>query len=790
MFSVDDGDMNFVVRSVFRMKRGRFFIAMVGILGFLFQSCLGFSPIDSLNFTGRVTDVQGNPLKAVAVSNGFDVVETDENGEFKIYKRSRANFVYITTPSGYRVNPFYQAISKESDVYNFELTEYGAKSNEAVNFLHITDTETASAGYWLDSLKGYVTANKPDFIIHTGDICYKDGMAYHSESVNAKAFGVPVYYAIGNHDLIDYGKTGESFYEENFGPVYYSFNSGGVHFIVTPMLSGDARPSYSKGQVAAWLKRDLSLISKETPIIIFNHDLYTFGDDFSYGNSSLSEYNLIAWAYGHWHINYFKEHGDSGVVSWTTAPPKGGIDHSPAKFRVVTTTPEGVISQEERYPFFNKYIELPALGKAVLYNTASDPEIIKYTPIVGGVDGSPLEMVQRSPLFWETRSPVPSGTTGANIRVIYQDGSIGEKRIDGFPQGLNWIANIGNEVFLNRPIVSGNDLYVASQDDSGKKEHRVVSIDIASGNENWTYATRQSVRNEMVLTGGRLGVADADSNIYILDAATGAVNHLVDSEMNGLAQNMTSTIERDGILYGGFSESLKAVNMESGEVLWRNRAWDGGEGTVTSLAIVGDNLLAGAFWRSFYAMNLKTGRLSWKKDFSGLGPAPIEDGGNVVLVHGEVLYTLNPKNGKVISEYPVEFAYQVAGSLAKATVNGLEAYIAPTTGDGIVALSKVDGSTLWNFKSGDALIFTSPYTAKGDEPLATVDNRPLVIGNSVYFGASDGFVYRVNLETGVFIEKWSLGSPIMASLTYSEAKNTIFVADFGGSIWSIPVASN
>ena len=65
--------------------------------------------------------------------------------------------------------------------------------------------------------------------------------------------GIPVYYCLGNHDLLK-GEYGEKMFEDLFGPVYYSFESGNIHFVVTPMLRGDHKPGFTKEDVGQDMK--------------------------------------------------------------------------------------------------------------------------------------------------------------------------------------------------------------------------------------------------------------------------------------------------------------------------------------------------------------------------------------------------------------------------------------------------------------------------------------------------------------------------------------------------------
>ena len=82
-------------------------------------------------------------------------------------------------------------------------------------------------------------------MIHTGDICYEKGLKEHIGLLNGKTAGVPVFYCIGNHDLVK-GKYGEELFESIYGPSYYSFDVAGTHYVVTPMAGGDHKPGYTK----------------------------------------------------------------------------------------------------------------------------------------------------------------------------------------------------------------------------------------------------------------------------------------------------------------------------------------------------------------------------------------------------------------------------------------------------------------------------------------------------------------------------------------------------------------
>ncbi|MCC8155026.1 MAG: metallophosphoesterase, partial [Tannerellaceae bacterium] len=245
-------------------------------------------------------------LQNVTVSDGLHVVLTDKHGQFVLPGHDREKFLFITTPSGYTtVGNYYHRIDGKEKEYNFPLKTWtqGLKKDGAHSFIQITDTEIFNTGDhedWVGNLRKYAANEQTTFIIHTGDICYENGLKEHIRLMNSENMSCPVYYGIGNHDLVA-GEYGEQLFESLYGPVWYSFEVGNTHYVMTPMPYGDHRPSYTLDEVAAWLKNDLAQVSPDKSIIVFNHDLLPLE------KLGLEDAHVKAWLYGHWHINYMKK---------------------------------------------------------------------------------------------------------------------------------------------------------------------------------------------------------------------------------------------------------------------------------------------------------------------------------------------------------------------------------------------------------------------------------------------------------------------------------------------------
>jgi len=270
-------------------------------------------------------------IPGALVSDGLEIVKTDRQGKFSLPKNPKARFITLTTPSGYEhTTAFYR--KPDSGDLTFGLRK--AKSTSG-RFIQVTDMHAERLDDWAGNLKQYVRNNGLDFIVLTGDFARKYGMDLYSLEVNTSTMGTRVVYTVGNHDLVD-GDYGEQYFESKFGPVYYSFDIGNTHFIVTPMLKGDSRPSYDKQQVLEWLQKDIGMQPAGKPLVIFNHDNWLRDEacTISAGDVSVDfkSYNLKAFIYGHVH-DQFTTRFDCGIRLYTTSTAdKGGA--TPLPFRL------------------------------------------------------------------------------------------------------------------------------------------------------------------------------------------------------------------------------------------------------------------------------------------------------------------------------------------------------------------------------------------------------------------------------------------------------------------------
>jgi 3',5'-cyclic AMP phosphodiesterase CpdA len=192
---------------------------------------------------------------------------------------------------------------------------------------------------------------KPAFMIHTGDVTHlsKDE-EFDTADQLIKEAGLPVFYAPGEHDVIDEarGKAYLARYGKNAkGAGWQSFDHNGVHYIglVNVMdLKAGGMGNLGSEQLA-WLEKDVAGLSASTPIVVFAHiPLWTVYPEWGWGTEDgakaltmLKKFGSLTVLNGHIHQIMQKVEGN---VAFHTArstafpQPVPGTAPSPGPMKV------------------------------------------------------------------------------------------------------------------------------------------------------------------------------------------------------------------------------------------------------------------------------------------------------------------------------------------------------------------------------------------------------------------------------------------------------------------------
>ena len=826
-------------------------IYMNRFLNIILLNCLAFSA--SAAYTGHVfvdsnkngvKDRGEKPLSGVCVSDGLHVVKTGADGSFSLPGHERERFIFITTPSGYKTdNRHYIRLESARSQYDFGLQPYqgGIRKDGSHKYVHLSDTEifnTSNHEDWTEDIRDYARNEEVAFIIHTGDICYEKGLQSHIKLMNTDNMDCPMFYCIGNHDLVK-GKYGEELFESIYGPVYYSFDVGSTHYIVTPMLGGDHQPGYRKEDVYRWLKNDLAQVSAGKAVVVFNHDLLTSSDTFIYGISdqeqiNLNEHNLKAWVYGHWHINHMKKQGQVYAVSTATLD-KGGIDHSTSAFRVMHVDAKGDFTSELRYTYLDKQVKIAVPQEGMLpvsesgtlplvvnlYSTVSPAIKVTYSCFMDGKTLStdrPLK--QATDWSWTADMPLAGWHEGERIHVEvtahFKNGEIAKSYSDFIyqptsaevscgenwtnllgnaqhaasplpawkaPLQLAWVKNVEANIYMTSPIVYEGKLFIASVDENLEGKAHLYAMDVRSGRLLWKYPLRNSVKNTIVVDNGRVMAQDVEGCLYAVDVETGKLSWEKQLPVNHLPALIEGLVVSDGIVYAGTGKGLCAVRVEDGTELWRNNEWSQGEGTTSTFSVSRNMLIASSQWNALFGNDLETGRLMWKADGNGL-----RFRASSVAVYGDLLYLisdnfffiLDATTGRVVVRKKLPMSVDVTSTPLLTD----KEILFGSVNEGLVALDRETLDVKWTFKTKESLIYTAPYTRK---PVTTIETSPVCVGDLVYVGASDGTLYGINRHDGNLVWQHASGAPRFASLAVSG--NALFAVDFGGNVYAF-VAGN
>jgi hypothetical protein len=252
------------------------------------QGPITVSVFEDRNANG-IRDAGERPLAAIAVSNQNDVVATNAAGEAPI-PRGSTGVIFVSVPDNYRsVGPFWR--SSSASTISFALAPAPAPRN--FTFVHASDTHVEQRV--VDRMRRFRSMTdsiKPAFAIITGDLI-RDAMS-QTDAISrgyfdlfvteAKAFRTPLWVVPGNHDhfgiIRSRSKASPSdpmydrgMYRSYFGPDFYSFTYGGVHFIGLNTLAVDDSAYYGlvDSVQLAWIQRDLKLVPASMPIVTFNH---------------------------------------------------------------------------------------------------------------------------------------------------------------------------------------------------------------------------------------------------------------------------------------------------------------------------------------------------------------------------------------------------------------------------------------------------------------------------------------------------------------------------------------
>jgi hypothetical protein len=245
------------------------------------------------------------PVADVRVSNGRDIVRTDSQGRYSL-SVDEDTIIFVIKPKGWRTplskdmlpqfyyihKPAGSPASKHAGVeptgslpesVDFPLYPQDEPEKfKAVFFGDPQPRDLKEVEYVYHDVVEQLIGTDASFGVTLGDIAFNNLDTLEPQNRGIAMIGIPWYNVIGNHDL-NFESPDDHHSDETFhriyGPNYYSFDYGNVHFIALddiewerpdPKVKGKYTPGLDDEQMD-FVRNDLAQIPPDQMVVLMMH---------------------------------------------------------------------------------------------------------------------------------------------------------------------------------------------------------------------------------------------------------------------------------------------------------------------------------------------------------------------------------------------------------------------------------------------------------------------------------------------------------------------------------------
>lgn len=695
------------------------------------------------------------------------------------------------------------AFNRSTDVLTF-CVEYGTVGT--FEFAHISDIHELIGS---DNFKAIINeinnSVKPAFTVITGDITDHGTPTQYNKYVEDVALlNGPVYTGVGNHDVRWWTSNGKNDFKDRIGPLYYSFNYGGVHFVMLDStVTYELDEKFSKAQLS-WLAEDLKNISPDTPVIIFAHHPFKMYNNVT-GKKELIDivknHNVVAFLAGHQH--YWEYTVEDGILWAYITYVK---DNSAQEYATVKITPNKLYIYQRKASDGSKTLWLTAPmtnnRKATMSITdvtvQSNGDVNVSVQINKAPDGvstvqaridnyGPWTTLTRNGDMWsgtisikDYSPPIPYGKHFVGIQMTDELGNTWKEYKEYEWKGglveTKWIFETG-DMIQSSPTYFNGTVYVGSED--GK----IYAINDSDGTLKWSYTTEGPIISKPAIYDGTTKdlviVGSHDKNIYALNAETGALEW---SYTTGGSVISDPLIDNGVVYFGSGDMFIYALDATTGTLKWKYKT----DGLMRQRPIVYNNKLY-AFVRDtyiWYALNISNGTLYWRGN-AGTDESMFVCGDVRPIIAGGKLWCIDAQNTKAGYLDPTDGSLDWTSAVTKISsrgpaTDGTRVFYPANNGREIYAFNVTDNTVAWykDLRAGASDSDFQPFQ---------IDCALIYDEGILYHVAERGRITGLDPITGdIKFVYDAVGYPERSLWSTPEVSNkTIYVGGLDGKVYAI-----
>lgn len=300
---------------------------------------------------------------------------------------------------------------------------------------------------------------------------------------------------------------------------------------------------------------------------------------------------------------------------------------------------------------------------------------------------------------------------------------------------------------FSTPLVAGNRLFIGSAD------KHLYCLDTGSGELIFKYLSSDWIRARPVATKSNVYFASIKGDLYNIDFRGNAAKEVWKKRIGehwiyaDLALSGSRLLLNDSDLYSYCIDAgngdllwrfsiLKSFHQEDGYRIITDPLSGGGYYQSKPIAVDGQ-VFIGTPSRFVYAMDADSGRENWKYELgAAISGAPVYYENKIYIGQqgGEDdFYCLDASTGKLVWKQNVGWVWgSAAVSDGLVFIPGIDGYVNCLDAD--------TGHIVWRFRTDKS-----------------VCSEPMVMGDCVYFGSWDDFLYKFDKRTGKLIWKYAGG---------------------------------